>query len=74
MEDELGETSVFVGELNVVVRSVLVLLVTSFVVSVEVDTIDSVVPVGVAIVRDVDCVSVGEDTIVVDDSCLVGES
>ena len=43
-------------------------------VRIEVDTIDSVVPVGVAIVTDVDCGSVVEDIVVVDDSCLVGES
>ena len=43
-------------------------------VSVEVDNIDSVVLVGVAIVTDVECGSVGEDIFVVDDSWLVGGS
>ena len=49
-------------------------LITSFVVSVEVDNIDSVVPVGVTIVTDVDCGSVGEDIFVAEDSWLVGGS
>ena len=48
-----------------------VVLVTSFVVRVEVDIIDSVVPMGVIIVTDVDSGSVVEDIIVVDDSCLL---
>ena len=52
----------------------LVVLVTSFVVSVEVDTIDSVVSVGVATVTDVDCGSVGEYIFVVDDNWLLGGS
>ena len=52
----------------------LVVLLSSFVVSVAVDTTDSVVPVGVTIVTDVDCGSVGEDIFVVDDSWLVGGS
>ena len=52
----------------------LVALVISFVVSVEVDSIDSVVPVGVAIVTDVAWGSVVEDIFVVDDSWLVGDS
>ena len=43
-------------------------------VSVEVDNIDSVVPVGATIVTDVDCGSVGEDIFVVENSWLVGGS
>ena len=50
----------------------LVVLLSSFVVSVAVDTTDSVVPVGVTVVTDVDCGSVGEDIFVVEDSWLVG--
>ena len=52
----------------------MVVLVTSFVVRVEVDTIDSLVPVGVTVVIDEDCGSMGEEIIVVDDSLLVGGS
>ena len=75
MEGELGESSAFVGKLMVLVEwSMLVALVISFVVSLEVDSIDSVVPVGVAIVTDVDCGSVVEDIFVVDVSWLVGGS
>ena len=48
--------------------------VIPLVVSVEVDADNSVVSVGVTVKRDVDCVSVGEDIIVVDDSWLVGGS
>ena len=44
--------------------------VTSFVVIVEVDAVDSVVPVGGGVVTDVDCSSVGEYSIV-DDSWIV---
>ena len=58
----------------VVTLSVAVVFLTSFVVSVEVDTIDSVVLMGVAIVTDVNCDSVGEDIIVVDDNWLLGGS
>ena len=49
----------------------LVALVISFVVSVEVDSIDSDVPVGNAVVTDVDCGPVVENIILVDDSWLV---
>ena len=52
----------------------MVLLVTLFVVRVEVDTFDSVLPVGVTVVKDVDCGSAGEDTFVVDASWLLSES
>ena len=52
----------------------LTVAVISFVVSVEVDADDSVVPVGVVVVTNVDCGSVGEDIIVVDDSWMVGGS
>ena len=52
----------------------LVVLITSFVMRVEVDTFDSVVSVGVPTVKDVDCDSVAEDFIVVDDSWLLGGS
>ena len=73
MEGELGESSAFVGKLMVLVEwSMLVALVISFVVSLEVDSIDSVVPVGVAIVTGVDGGSVVEDIIVVDDFWLLG--
>ena len=54
--------------------SVAVVFLTPLVVSVEVDSIDSVVPVGVAIVTDVAWGSVVEDIFVVDDSWLVGDS
>ena len=49
-------------------------MVTSFVKRVEVDTFDSVVPVGVTVVKDVDCGSAGEDTFVEDVSWLLSKS
>ena len=48
-----------------------VVLVTSFVVSVEGGTVDSIVPVGVTVVTGVDCGSMVEDIIVVDGPWLV---
>ena len=67
------EISVSVWDLRVVVElSGLVVLVTSFVLSVEVDTIDSVGSVGLAIVTEEVCISVGDDIIVEDDSFLAG--
>ena len=74
MEGELSDASVLVGLLLVVKMSVVLIFLTSLVVRVEVDTIDSVVPVGVTVVIDEDCGSVGEEIIVVDDSLLVGGS
>ena len=74
MEVEPGDTSVLVRLLIVVTMSVAVVFLTPLVVTVEVDTIDSVVLMGVAIVTDVDCDSVGEDIIVVDDNWLLGGS
>ena len=57
-------------ELIVVVdSSVLVVLVSPFVVGVEVDTVDSIFPVGVTVGIDVVCCTVEED-IVVDVSWL----
>ena len=74
MEVEPGDTSVLVRLLIVVTMSVAVVFLTPLVVTVEVDTIDSVVLMGVAIVTDVDCDSMGEDIIVVDDNWLLGGS
>ena len=49
----------------------LIVAVTPIVVSTEDDADDSDVPVGITVVTDVDCGSVVENIIVVDDSWLV---
>lgn len=64
MEGKLGETSLFVRKLIVVVEwSVLAVLVTSVVVSVKVDTVDSIVLVGTAVVTDEDSGLVDGDVV-----------